>query len=70
VTVASQSGTVDVIYLALVRAGSVDKPPDDDRYRRQVHASFRLRHGVEGVMLVDPPWGRGGVENDREEKKL
>ncbi len=54
VTVASRSGTVDVIYLALVRAGSVDKPPGDDRYGRQVHASFRLRHGREGVMLVDP----------------
>jgi hypothetical protein len=53
VSVATQAGTVDVIHLALVRAGS-DPPDIDDRYARHLHASFRLGRGREGVMLVDP----------------
>jgi hypothetical protein len=54
VTIASRTGTVDVMHLALVRARGGDDPPGDDRYARHVHASFRLGHGREGVMLVDP----------------
>jgi hypothetical protein len=53
VNVAARSGTVDVIYLALVRAASLDNLPVDDRYVRHVHANFRIGHGREGVMLVD-----------------
>jgi hypothetical protein len=54
VVVVAETGTVDVIHLALVRAAAAEGMPDDDRYARHVHASFRLGHGREGVMLVDP----------------
>jgi hypothetical protein len=53
VNVAARIGTVDVIHLALVRAGSDDRGVDD-RYARHLHADFRLGRGREGVMLVDP----------------
>ena len=61
VTIAAQAGAVDVSYLALVRAAPVDAPPGDDRFGRQVHASFRLGRGREGVMLVDPT---GAVQDE------
>ncbi len=54
VTVAAETGMVNLIYLALARAAPPGAAPGDDRFVRHVHASFRLGHGREGVMLVDP----------------
>jgi len=45
------TGTVHVDHLAFVRPG-----PLEDRFARQLHASFRLQRGRESVMLLDP-WG-------------
>jgi hypothetical protein len=45
------TGTVHVDHLAFVRPG-----PLEDRFARQLHASFRLQRGGESVMLLDP-WG-------------
>lgn len=49
--ISAVSGAVHIEHLAFVRPGLLE-----DRYARQVHASFRLADGRESVMLVDP-WG-------------
>jgi Lamin Tail Domain len=51
IEITAVTGTVHVDHLAFVRPG-----PLEDRFARQLHASFRLQRGRESVMLLDP-WG-------------